>query len=542
MMEPPPKRRKLEHITSEEPDEGDYSTFLQPKPHRKPRVGSEFQAPIPALAEPSHYESPNIEQTAQDVAMNEPPKYIECNALIVGDLAVGKTSLILRHTDGVFSTESNPSEGSTSLIHGLEEGSNVKLKIFEKFSGDYDSHSSGAPLTDGVLIVFDITNRASFLSIQPLLEKLKQKSQASKLLTTIIVGTKCDLASERSVIKEEAKEFAESRGMSYFEVSAKTGEGVENVFVELVEAIGDLRELAMESQSITPEILRALLMIRGEPLKSREDHLEDLKADLELRFKSFSDDELLKFFPITRKPPKASRVGEKYQATTLPNVTKEYATPDPERVGPQIELKAVPSDLEKLRSERDAQRKNADKEDEENKDSGFALQSLYDMNFDDDDESDDEEFNAEPTEIVHVIDKKLDWLPGDPKNQESARDIVLVLYRNGNRAWKYPEEIEEFSHLIQLFDEEHGLKEEEEYDFVLDDVTGAEKKLSDVDVEELKRETDAVMREMDEPPPVLPTANQETTSTLGTSESKKSDTNTSNNEITPSGEDSMNES
>merc|ERR1719420_958017 len=115
----------------------------------------------------------------------------------------------------------------------------------------------------------------------------------------------------------------------------------------------------------------------------------------------------------------------------------------------------------------------------ETKESEMALQSLYQMDFGEDDESDDEEFEAEPTEILHVIDKKLDWLPGDP--EDSARDIVLVLYRSGLRAWKYPKEIEEFSHLIELFDEEHGLKEEEAYDG--EGEKEEEHRLSDIDVE-----------------------------------------------------------
>merc|ERR1719219_3178599 len=94
--------------------------------------------------------------------------------------------------------------------------------------------------------------------------------------------------------------------------------------------------------------------------------------------------------------------------------------------------------------------------------------------------------------------KKLDWLPGD--SEDTAREIVLVLYRSGHRAWKYPNEIEEFSHLIELFDEEHGLKEEEAYDGEGEE----EERLSDIDVEALKLETQAVMDEMNAPPPVLP--------------------------------------
>ena len=54
----------------------------------------------------------------------------------------------------------------------------------------------------------------------------------------MLVGNKCDLPN-RQVSSEEAAEFAKSKGYSYMEVSAKTGQNVKNVFSMMVKEIHD---------------------------------------------------------------------------------------------------------------------------------------------------------------------------------------------------------------------------------------------------------------------------------------------------------------
>lgn len=52
----------------------------------------------------------------------------------------------------------------------------------------------------------------------------------------VLVGNKSDLVDkyQRAVSAEEASRFAEANGMAYYEVSAKTGNGIENMFNQLV--------------------------------------------------------------------------------------------------------------------------------------------------------------------------------------------------------------------------------------------------------------------------------------------------------------------
>ena len=77
-----------------------------------------------------------------------------------------------------------------------------------------------------IMIVFDITNPKSFYSLDYFLKKVHENSP-SHLLHTILVGNKCDM--ERKVSKEEIEQYALSKKLHYFEVSALTKQGFEEL-------------------------------------------------------------------------------------------------------------------------------------------------------------------------------------------------------------------------------------------------------------------------------------------------------------------------
>ncbi len=63
---------------------------------------------------------------------------------------------------------------------------------------------------DGIFIVYDVTNRDSFINIKQWLEYVDQRVSSS--VKKLLVGNKCDMEFKRVVEYEEAKELADSLG------------------------------------------------------------------------------------------------------------------------------------------------------------------------------------------------------------------------------------------------------------------------------------------------------------------------------------------
>lgn len=161
--------------------------------------------------------------------------------LIIGESGVGKSSLLLRFTDDAFDPEQAATIGVDFKVKTVKvNGDKVKLAIWdtagqERFRTLTPSYYRGG---QGVIVVYDVTNRESFSKIENWLTELETYS-TNQDLVKMLVGNKCDLEShgERVVSKEEGLKCARKHQMMFIEASAKTREGVACAFEELVEKI-----------------------------------------------------------------------------------------------------------------------------------------------------------------------------------------------------------------------------------------------------------------------------------------------------------------
>jgi len=161
--------------------------------------------------------------------------------LIIGESGVGKSSLLLRFTDDAFDPEQAATIGVDFKVKTVKvNGDKVKLAIWdtagqERFRTLTPSYYRGG---QGVIVVYDVTNRESFTKIENWLTELETYS-TNQDLVKMLVGNKCDLEShgERAVSKEEGLKTARKHQMMFIEASAKTREGVACAFEELVEKI-----------------------------------------------------------------------------------------------------------------------------------------------------------------------------------------------------------------------------------------------------------------------------------------------------------------
>ena len=82
-----------------------------------------------------------------------------------------------------------------------------------------------------VIVAYDLTIRDTYLKAKNVVKELKR--QAKPNLTICLVGNKCDLSFQRLVDYEEAKLYAEENGLLFKETSAKNGDNVNDVFIDI---------------------------------------------------------------------------------------------------------------------------------------------------------------------------------------------------------------------------------------------------------------------------------------------------------------------
>ena len=95
----------------------------------------------------------------------------------------------------------------------------------ERFKNITASYYRGG---NGVLVVYDITERESFENLNSWLIEIEKN--ANKNVYKLLIGNKCDLEDKRKVTYQEGKDFAESNGMKFMETSAKTASKVQEAF------------------------------------------------------------------------------------------------------------------------------------------------------------------------------------------------------------------------------------------------------------------------------------------------------------------------
>jgi Ras-related protein Rab-5C len=85
------------------------------------------------------------------------------------------------------------------------------------------------------VVVYDITQSASLEKARTWIRELQR--QADPSIVIALCGNKLDLAARRQVTQEEAKKYAEEEGLMWTETSAKTGEGVTEIFTAIAQKL-----------------------------------------------------------------------------------------------------------------------------------------------------------------------------------------------------------------------------------------------------------------------------------------------------------------
>ena len=191
---------------------------------------------------------------------DEEDSLISFKFVLIGDSAVGKTSMCKKFCDDTFD-KSQPQ--TVALEFGTKcveiEGNRIKLQIWdtagqERFRAVTSAYYRGAY---GVLLVYDITSATSFAQLSEWLKQIKEncdseifkapppttdeEENTSKIdtggLCCILIGNKSDLGDLRAVSVDEGADFAKQNNLMFMETSGKEATNVDKAFCFLVQMI-----------------------------------------------------------------------------------------------------------------------------------------------------------------------------------------------------------------------------------------------------------------------------------------------------------------
>ena len=168
-------------------------------------------------------------------------KFLDSKIVFLGDAGVGKSSIAQRYCHNTFTESYEVTIGSAYLQTELLLNSNRILKMHLWDTGGEERFRAMAPHyyrnASAAIIVYDISNLKSFDSAEYWVTQL-DKLIKTESLVICVVGNKSDISNEKKKVNFDVlKEFAEKYNFLYCEVSAKTGAGIKQMFLNLGEKI-----------------------------------------------------------------------------------------------------------------------------------------------------------------------------------------------------------------------------------------------------------------------------------------------------------------
>ena len=151
--------------------------------------------------------------------------------IFLGDQFVGKSSILNRFYQDKFEPDYQATIGLDFHSKNVNiNGNTVRLLLYdtagqEKFKSLIPMYIRDANI---ILVVYDITNKDSFTHTEHWVNETKDLKREDEIF--VLVGNKIDLDENRAVTKKEAEDFATEKGFLFYEVSAKTGEQIEDLF------------------------------------------------------------------------------------------------------------------------------------------------------------------------------------------------------------------------------------------------------------------------------------------------------------------------
>lgn len=158
-------------------------------------------------------------------------KIVQKKVCLLGDFAVGKTSLIRRYVEGRFDDRYLTTVGVAVSRKTIEYPSlSLHLLLWDLAGGRDYSQSGYLTGVAGAMIVCDLTRESTLSSYHLYANQLRQINRDVRLT---LLANKADLSEERAISEEQLNALAQEIRAPLLYTSAKTGENVEQTFKAL---------------------------------------------------------------------------------------------------------------------------------------------------------------------------------------------------------------------------------------------------------------------------------------------------------------------